>query len=479
VNTAAKALQYQGLMRRALSLGALKAFDHALQFLLPIILVRCLDAATFGEYRLLWLCVWTVVSLVSLNMGGGLYYFVPRSDAWHKRLYVHQSLVYFLLAGLVCAWLLSAWNPLHPAPVRKLEHYGLLVPAFVALWMFSILMDYLPTVDERIRWQAFATVTSSVLRAVLIGAGAWLTGDLHVVIVLLIAAVLVKLVLLLFYVQRHHGFGGPWFRRAAFAEQFRRCAPLGASSALFSLRTQTDQWVAATLFALSSFAAFTIATIVSQVVQLFRQSVMEAFMPSMSRMEAAGDLRGMMQLNSRANVMVGTALYPLLAFAFGFAEDIVTLVYTAAYVEAAPVMRVYVVGMAAMVIEISSLLLLLRQGAFALRLAMVLICVSAAVSWLGAQALGLAGAAAGSVLAIYLDRVVMLRRVSRLSGIGFTQLQDWGGLGRALAFAAFGAGLAWLVVHFFLPEANPFPRLVLGTVVLAAVYGPLALWGRR
>lgn len=479
MNTAAKALQYQGLMRRALSLGALKAFDHALQFLLPIILVRCLDAATFGEYRLLWLCVWTVVSLVSLNMGGGLYYFVPRSDAWHKRLYVHQSLVYFLLAGLVCAWLLSAWNPLHPAPVRQLGHYGLLVPAFVALWMFSILMDYLPTVDERIRWQAFASVTSSVLRAVLVGAGAWLTGDLHVVIVLLIAAVLVKLALLLFYVHRHHGFGGPWFRRAAFAEQFRHSAPLGASAALFSLRTQTDQWVAATLFALSSFAAFTIATIVSQVVHLFRQSVMEAFMPSMSRMEAAGDLRGMMHLNSRASVMVGTALYPLLAFAFGFAEDIVTLVYTAAYVEAAPAMRVYAVGMAVMVIEISSLMLLLRQGAFALRLGMVLLAVSAAVSWLGAQELGLAGAAAGSVLAIYLDRVLMLRRVSRLSGIRFTQLQDWAGLGRALVFAAFSAGLAWLVVHFFLPEANPFPRLVLGTVVLAVVYGPLALWGRK
>jgi O-antigen/teichoic acid export membrane protein len=215
------------------------------------------------------------------------------------------------------------------------------------------------------------------------------------------------------------------------------------------------------------------------VVHLFRQSVMEAFMPSMSRMEAAGDLRGMMQLNSRANVMVGTALYPLLAFAFGFAEDIVTLVYTAAYVEAAPAMRVYVIGMAVMVIEIGSLVLLLRQGAFALRLAMVLLAVSAAVSWLAAQELGLAGAAAGSVLAVYLDRILMLRRVSRHSGIGFTRLQDWGGLGRALAFAAFAAGLAWVVVQVCIPEANPFPRLVLGTVVLAVVYGPLALWGRR
>ena len=39
----------------------------------------------------------------------------------------------------------------------------------------------------------------------------------------------------------------------------------------------------------------------------------------------------MLDLNSRANIMVATIVYPLLAFAFAFAEDLVTLVYTATY----------------------------------------------------------------------------------------------------------------------------------------------------
>jgi O-antigen/teichoic acid export membrane protein len=374
---------------------------------------------------------------------------------------------------------LSPWNPLLPGPVRALEEHGLLVPAFVALWLFAILLDYLPTVDERIGWQAAATLSSAVLRAVLVGAGAWLTGELSVILWLLIGSVAVKLVLLAVYVHRHHGLGRPWFRRAAFADQFQRSAPLGLSAALFSLRTQFDQWVAASLFALSSFAAFSIAAIVGPVVYLFRQSVMEAFMPSMSRMEAAGDVRGLMQLNSRANVLVGTALYPLLAFAFAFAEDLISLVYTAAYVEAAPVMRVYVVGMAALVIEIGSLLLLLRQGAFALRLAACLLVVSAAGSWVAAHHFGLAGAAVGSVLAVYLDRALTLRRVSRHSGIGFAQLQDWRGLGRAIAFAVLAASLAWIAAELFLDESGSFPRLAAGTAVLAAVYGSLTLWSRR
>src|SRR5207245_5137512 len=85
MNAAAKAIAAQGLARRAFSLGAVKAFDQALQFLLPVVLVRCLDTQTFGEYRLLWLAVGTVMALAPLSMPGGLYYFLPRSDPPSRR----------------------------------------------------------------------------------------------------------------------------------------------------------------------------------------------------------------------------------------------------------------------------------------------------------------------------------------------------------------------------------------------------------
>ena len=39
------------LGRRALSLGGANAFEYAVQFLLPVVLARCLDPEVFGEYR--------------------------------------------------------------------------------------------------------------------------------------------------------------------------------------------------------------------------------------------------------------------------------------------------------------------------------------------------------------------------------------------------------------------------------------------
>jgi O-antigen/teichoic acid export membrane protein len=468
-----KAVPLHRLKRRALSLGAVKAFDHAMQFLLPVLLARCLDAATFGEYRLLWLVVGTVVALASLNMGGSLFYFLPRLDAGRKKVYIHNTVLYLLGAGALLALAVSPWNPLLPASLQPLARYGALVPAFVALWLAGTLLDLLPTIEERIRWQACASISVAALRVVLVGAAAWFTGELQAVLWLLLAVVVLKLGLLAFYVHRHHGLGRPWFQGEAFHEQWRYSLPFGVSTGLFSLRGQVDQWVAASLFALSSFAAFTIAALVGQVVYVFRHSVMQAFLPSMSRLQAAGDVRGMMQMNARANAMVGAMLYPLLALAFVFAEEIVSIVYTAAFIEAAPVMRVYIVGMAAMVIEVGSIVLLLRQGPFVLRVSALVLAVSAVLSWAAAHEIGLTGAAVGSVVAIYLDRTLVLGRVARHTGIALRDLQHWGALAWALGTAALAALLAWAFAGQFLAQVGPLGRLLGGALVLALAYAAM------
>jgi O-antigen/teichoic acid export membrane protein len=446
-----------------------------MHFLLPIVLARSLDAHTFGEYRLLWLAVGTLMTLATLNMAGGLYYFVPRSDAKNKRLYIHQTLLYFAGAGLLCAWLVSPWNLLAPQAVRPLGAYGWLVPAFVGLWFLASLLDVLPTVEEKIRLQAYATVSVSLLRTAMVALGAWVTGSLEAILWLLLALAVIKLAMLLVYIEARHGLGRPWFSRRLFAGQFRHCAPFGVSSALYALRGQSDQWIAASLFALSSFAAFSIAALVGQVVHIFRHSVMEAFLPSMSRLQAAGDLPGMMEMNRRGNAIVGLLLYPLLAMAFAFAEEIITIVYTPAYLEAAPVMRVYIVGMAVMVIETGSVTLLLREGPFALRTNVVALAFSLAVSWTGAHLAGLPGAALGSVLAVYLDRAILLRRVAQRTGIPFARIQDWRALAGSLAGAAASAALAWALVHRFLEDSGPLARVVAGGAILAAGYGLLML----
>lgn len=466
---------YALLKRRALSLGAANAFDYAMQFLLPVILVRFMAPEAFGQYRLLWLAIMTVMVLVPLNMPQTLYYFLPRSSAATKRLHVHMTLLYLGGAGLIGGIAVGPWNPLLPASMATLGEYGILVPALVVLFAATLLLDILPTVEERVHWQAGITLSLSLLRTLTLAWAAWWTGEVRVLIWLLLGLMLFKLALLLAYISRGHGLAGPWLERRAFLDQFRHAAPLGASAALYGLRAQADQWVVASLFPLANFAVYSVATVLGPMVNLFRQSINHVFLPSMSRLQASGNMAGMVELNNRANVMVATLVYPLLVFAFVFAEEIVTLIYTQRYEAAAPVMRVYIAGLLVFVVELSSIMLLMREGAFALRLNLAVLAASIALSWLGAERFGLAGAALGSTLALYADRYATLRRIVAATGVPLRDLQDWGALAWLLTISAVAGALAWVVVGGRLPADGLPLRLFVGAIVMTTVYG--MLWG--
>ena len=463
-----------GLTRRALSLGAANAFDYAFQFLLPVVLVRCLDPAAFGQYRLLWLAVGTVMAVVTMAMPGSLYYFLPRSEGATKRLYINQALVFLAATGLIAGWAVSSWNPWLPDKMRDLAQHEAIVPLFVLLWLVASLLDLLPTVEERVMWQAKTTIGLAALRAVTLSLAAILTRELGPVLLVLLAFVAFKVALLLGYVARYHGLRGPLLRWRAFSDQLKYAAPIGAAGALYGLRLQGDQWVAATLFSVGMFASFSIATIIVSPVQLCRQSVFHAFLPSMSRLQAAGDIPGMLELKSRANVMVGTLVYPLLAFAFVFAEEMITIIYTAAYVDAVPVMRVSIVGFAALVVEFTSIVQLLRQGAFMIRMSLAALVLSVALSWFSAHYFGLAGAAAGSATTIYFELVATLRQVSLRTGVPLGRMQNWRALGLLMLSAALAAAFAWSMVGRYFAASGPLVRLIVGGALLAAAYAAMA-----
>jgi hypothetical protein len=97
------------------------------------------------------------------------------------------------------------------------------------------------------------------------------------------------------------------------------------------------------------------------------------------------------------------------------------------------------------------------------------------VSWLAANFFGLPGAAAGSVLAVYLDRVLVLRRVARQTGIALRHLQDWRTLATQLALAASSGAAAWVVADVALAAHSPLLRLAAGAAVIALVYAPVHL----
>ena len=466
------------LKRRALSLGVARGFDYAIQVLLPMVLVRCLEPEAFGQYRLLWLVVGTVMAGATLCMPASLFYFLPRADsAAVRRLYVNQTVLYLTVAGLVSALAIGPWNHWLPESIGALSAHGMVVPAVVLLWVVASLLDLLPTIEERIRWQAGATIGLGALRAAGLTLAAIISRDLGVVLLVLLAVIVVKVFVLLLYIARYHRLLGPILRWPQFAHQIRYAAPFGAGGALYLLRMQGDQWAAAALFPVAVFASFSIGAVLAPLLDVFRQAVSATVLPSMSRCHADGNIGGAIALNSQANVLTAFLVFPLLAFAFIFAEDLIGVVYTDAYLDAVPVMRLYIVGLVALIVELATVTLILRQGHFVLWLNAATLAGAIALSWYGAQRFGLAGAAAGSVAAAWVDRALTLSRIARVTGFPVARLLDWPALGRLLVLALAAAALARVAVLGF-DDGERLWRLLAGALVLGVAYGACWLWLR-
>ena len=279
------------------------------------------------------------------------------------------------------------------------------------------------------------------------------------------------------YVAKNHGLGRPLARKDTFGAQVKQAAPFALSGTLHGVRTQGDQWIAAAMFTVPQFASFSVATVLAPLVQIFRQSVNHVFLPSMSRLQSAGDFAGMLALNSRANCMVALLVYPLLAFAFVFAEPIITLIYTRTYLDAVPVLRLYSIGLIAFVVELVSTLFVLRQGAFAAKANAIVLLIALPLSIFGAMHYGLVGAAMGSVAAIYAERLLSLQRIAKLTDTPMRRLQDWKALGALLVAAMMAAGVAGVMLHW--SEWTSFPTLLGGGLIMAIAYPPaLYLTGR-
>jgi len=198
----------------------------------------------------------------------------------------------------------------------------------------------------------------------------------------------------------------------------------------------------------------------------------------MSRSHSEGNVKAMLRMNSRANTMVALLVYPLLAFAFVFAEPLIRVIYTDAYIAAVPVLRLYTVGLLLFVVELNSILLLLKQGPYAACVNAGTLALAVPLSYVGAIHFGLPGAAMGSVTAIYVERLVSLARIMKLIGIPVARLQDWATLSGILAAAALAAVAAGVALSY--APLPPFATLAAGGLILALAYpAALLITGQR
>jgi O-antigen/teichoic acid export membrane protein len=439
----------QSLRSSAITLALAGGVEYGLQFAMPVILVRCLDVTAFAQYRLLWLLAGTVIGIAPAFMPQSLFYFLPRAVQGQKPQIIGNILVYLITAGCIVILATSGWSPLLPKMATDLffQTHGLSA-IFLGLWVVASMLDVLPTADGRAQWQANATISLSILRTLLLAAAALLSAHIVWIVITLLAVTIAKLILLTYYIRTDDEPGKINWKFNTLKKQLVYSLPFALGNALFLLRLQADQWVVASMLTPALYAMFSIASVLTPVATLIRLPVYNAMMPHLNGAHANQDFPEIARLIAKSNGATALLLIPIAGVLFVTTPELIELVYTSRYQDAAPIMQIYLVGMMMNAFAVGHVLPALEKGRFAVLNNACCLILSVALSIIGVTYWGPIGAAFGSVFMFAISELWSVKVVARSVGMGMHQLLDWGALWPTVLATSFAmAGVSMFAVH--------------------------------
>ena len=422
-------------------LGVANGLDAALHFVIPIALVRLLSVEHFGEYRLLWLAATSAMLFAPMGMPRSLQYFLPRNNERNRYAFIDQTLIFMLTAASIAALCFLPSSPLLPSTMMTLvESNGYLVSLFVLFWVAASLLDVLPGALEKYNYQASFIIILTLIRTTGVLLIAWHYRDVRPVVSFLTGFAIMKCAVLLVFRYTQTGTLTLRVSRTLWFQQLRYALPFGINGMLNKGRTVAEQWIVAILFTSGQFAVFSVAASVYPLLYVIKTSVNSVTVPKMSRLQLQGRTENLLELNNKGNIAVSFLLYPVLAFMLVNADQVVELLYTDSYSEAANILRLYVCSMFIMAIEISSILIVYQQGPYMMRTGLVMILTTVAVAVSGANILGLVGVALGGFAALLVGSIRNYARVVHITHTSLRRIQRWNTIG-VIVLAAGGGSI--------------------------------------
>lgn len=455
---------------QSVQVTAARMLGYAIVVAVPIVVVRVLDQATFGNYKQLFLIAETLVSLFTIGLPASLWYLVPRAPQYAQRLFT-QTLLLLGFLGAVGAGVLLLAGPwvgrLFDAP---LDPYFGWLSLYVALAIPGSLLYVTLMIDRRARLAGLSLAGLDVLRGALIVTAAALTGDLTLIIIAGTVALAVQLVALLAYLIWRRSQGTWETHPGLVRDQLAYALPFAGTAMIGLTRDKAHAYFVAANFSVTQFAVYAVALLNIPFLGYISQTVAEVVILENAGHFAAGRRDEMRRVWHRASYMLALLLLPIFIVLEVFASDVITTLFGIEYLASVPLFRAYLCIMPLSILLSSPMLratgdLRLMLVADIASLAVTIAVLVATVATLGPM---------GAVLSLLAGQatfvaIASVRSATRL-GLGLGNFLPWGSVLGVLATAS----AASIIPFVALQGVHPTVRLLVGGPVAGLLYAGLA-----
>ncbi len=451
--------------------------------LLPLMLVRLIGKADIAELMALVLVYETVALITTLGFPQTLMYHLP-SLAKPERKAVAKRVGFIMLAlGALSAAVTAAiglWGENLPGALASeagarisLRPLILLAPSLL-MELPSRVVPNLLVAEHRAKEASMLGVvrtiitTAATLIPVALGYGIWTVAAWYSVS------------------RFAFGLSLPWAIRLAYGAEaspkssispkqlFRFALPLGATDIVSLLNQQFDRWLILLSFPAAAFADYQAGAWQVPVISTIAYSVGAAYMPSMVEAFKRGAPREAIATWRSTILKVSLIVLPVtMGFVVG-ARELMGIMFTKAYVGAAPVFQLYSALTLGRVAAFGSVIVAAGRPRYVLQAAFLSFVANVALAIPLTHFIGFIGPALATVLAFIPTVAFYVWAIGRAAGLKTREVFPLLGYLRILGLAAV-AGLGALLVKHQLADSAALSLLaaVMVTIVAFAVLGSL------
>lgn len=468
-----------GFASRAAWLTAANTIAFGLSFIAPLLLVRMLTQTEFGVYKQVFQILMSTISALNLQVASTAYYFMPRAPEKKLQVLINVLAFYSAVGALTAA--LFIFYPECALLVFEsgdLPAYMPLLGVTILLWLVSSNLEVVPLALGDVRTSSVFIVIAQLTKSALTVSAALVFHSVRAMIWAAAIQGMLQILFMFAYIWRRFGRRSgsrSWRLRDAFdlelfKAQIGNALPYGLGG--FAQTTQGDlhNFMVSRYFPPAGFAVYSAGLFQLPLLGLLTASFSGALIPEVSQLAAAGKQRAIIPIWLNAVRKLALVVVPACALMFILRYEIITLLFTSAYSEAAPLFGIYL---------FSALLPLTLTGSpiraheefkfFRLKLHLALLPMTFGALYAGIQAAGLFGAVVALVGLQTLEAAIVVAAVGRRLGFIASDLRH---LAPALkmVLATGAATLAAFAVKFPLAHAIAPVRLVLCGAVFGAVY---------
>src|SRR5262245_45167755 len=464
-----------GFVRRAAWLTTANSIAFGLSFVAPLLLVRALSQTDFGLYRQVFQILTTAISALNLQVASTAYYFMPRAP--EKKLQVTVNVLAFYAA---VGALTGALFILHPECAllviknEELPAYMPLIGVTILLWLVSSNLEVIPLALGDVRASSVFIVISQLTKSALTIGAALVFHSVRAMIWAAAIQGALQILFMFVYIRRRFGRRSgkihDAFDLGLFKAQIGNALPYGLGGFAQTSQCDLHNFVVSRYFPPAGFAVYSVGLFQLPLLGLLTGSFSSAMIPEVSKLAAAGDRRAIIPIWLDAARKLALVVVPICALMFVLRYEIITLLFTSAYREAARLFGIYLFSaLLPMTLTGSPIRAHEEFNFFRFKLHLALLPVTFVALYAGIHAAGLIGAVIALVGVQTLEAAIAVTAVGRRLGFVAGDLRH---LTPALktALAAGAASLAALAVKIPLAHAHTLVKMVLCGAAFGAVY---------